>query len=374
MRLLTLLTDAFGGHGGIAQFNRDMLRAVCAHPAAEEIVAVPRLVPGEPEAMPSKLTYAVDAAEGLPAYLKATGRHVLQGGYDGVICGHLHLMPLALLAARLRRVPVLLILHGLEARVPSKKPLANQLAPYADTFVTVSTFTKEGYEGWSGAAPDRGHVIPNCIDLKRFTSGPRPAYLRERYGLGEGPVILTLSRLPTQELGKGHDEVLEALPALLETHPNLTYVIAGTGPDANRLRIKAGLLGVANHVVFTGYILEDEKIDHYRMADTFVMPGRTEGFGIVYLEALACGIPVVASSADASAEAVRYGELGEVVDPDDPASVKRGILHALQTPRSVPEGLDYFAVSRFQERWHQALTRAFPAVPDYAGAQPPVVV
>ena len=216
--------------------------------------------------------------------------------------------------------------------------------------------------------PDRGHVIPNCIDLKRFTPGPPPAYLRERYGLGEAPVILTLSRLPKQELGKGHDEVLEALPALLETHPTLTYVVAGTGPDAQRLRIKAGLLGVADHVVFTGYVPEDEKIDHYRMADAFVMPGRTEGFGIVYLEALACGIPVVASSADASAEAVRYGELGEVVDPDDPASVKRGILHALQTPRGVPAGLDYYAVPRFQARWHRVLARAFPAAPTHAAA------
>jgi len=355
MRLLTLLTDAFGGHGGIAQFNRDMLRAVCAHSAAEEIVTVPRLVPDEPEAIPPNLTFAVEAAQGLPAYLKATGCYVLQGGYDGVICGHIHLIPLALLAARLRRVPVLLILHGLEARQPSAHPTANRLARYADAHVAVSAFTKDRYEAWSGADPDRGHVIPNCIDLERFTPGPRPAYLRERYSLGEGPVLLTLSRLPTQELGKGHDEVLEALPALLETHPTLTYVIAGTGPDANRLRIKAELLGVADHVVFTGYVPEDEKIDHYRMADAFVMPGRTEGFGIVYLEAMACGIPVVASSADASQEAVRSGELGVVVDPDDSDSVKSGILHALQTPRGVPEGLDYFAVSRFRERWHQVV-------------------
>jgi glycosyltransferase involved in cell wall biosynthesis len=373
MKLLVLLTDAFGGHGGIAQFNRDMLRAVCAHPSAEEIVAVPRLVPDEPEAMPSNLTYAVDAAEGLPAYLKATGRYMVQGGYDGVICGHIHLIPLALMAARLRRVPVLLILHGLEARVPSEKPIANLLAPYADSFVTVSNFTKEGYEAWSGAAPERGHVIPNCIDMERFTPGPRPAYLRERYGLGDGPVLLTLSRLPTQELGKGHDEVLAVLPSLLDAHPNLTYVIAGTGPDADRLRAKAGHLGVVDHVVFTGYVPEEEKIDHYRMADAFVMPGRTEGFGIVYLEALACGIPVVASSADASAEAVRYGELGEVVDPDDLGSVKRGILNALQTPRAVPDGLDYYAVSRFQARWHQALERAFPAISNHTGARPTVV-
>ena len=121
------------------------------------------------------------------------------------------------------------------------------------------------------------------------------------------------------------------------------------------MEAKARRLGVADRVVFAGYIPDREKADHYRLADAFVMPGRGEGFGIVYLEAMACGIPVVASSADASQEAVRSGELGVVVDPDDIDSVKRGILHALQTPRGVPEGLDYFAVSRFRERWHQVV-------------------
>ncbi|TQE92770.1 MAG: glycosyltransferase family 4 protein, partial [Spiribacter salinus] len=361
-------------HGGIAQFNRDLLKALCAYPDMEEVVALPRLVLNAPEAMPANLTFVVDAGGGLPAYLKATGRYVLQGGYDGVICGHLHLMPLALLAARLRRVPVLLILHGLEARQPSAHPSANWLARYADAHVAVSNFTKTRFEAWSAADPARGHVIPNCIDLKRFTPGPRPQCLRERYGLSEGPVLLTLSRLPTQELGKGHDEVLEALPALLETHSTLTYVIAGTGPDADRLQAKAGNLGIADHVVFTGYVPEAEKIDHYRMADAFVMPGRTEGFGIVYLEALACGIPVVASSADASAEAVRDGALGEVVNPDDPEDVQRGIHTALQKPRGVPEGLAYFSTARFKERWHRVVDHYIAHASEEHVPDPPALV
>jgi len=84
-----------------------------------------------------------------------------------------------------------------------------------------------------------------------------------------------------------------------------------------------------------------------------VMPGRGEGFGIVYLEAMACGIPVVASSADASREAVQGGELGVVVDPDDPADIRQGIRGALDVDRGVPDGLEYFSYDRFADRWQK---------------------
>jgi glycosyltransferase involved in cell wall biosynthesis len=86
-------------------------------------------------------------------------------------------------------------------------------------------------------------------------------------------------------------------------------------PDRRCLQEKARSLGVHGRVVFAGYVPESEKADHYRLADAYVMPGRGEGFGIVYLEALACGVPVVASEVDGSREAVREGALGILVDP-----------------------------------------------------------
>lgn len=357
--LLVPLTDAFGGRGGIAQFNRDWLRALCAAPDVEEVVAIPRVMAEAPGPMPSALTYRTDAVGGKPDFLRVVGAEILSGDYDGVLCGHLHLLPVAWLAARWAGVPLLLVVHGIEARTPSDKRLANRLVPSVDAFVSVSDLTKRQLAEWSGVDPAKGTVVPNCIDRSKFEPGERPGGLEERYGLEERTVIMTLGRLPVQEKRKGHDEVLEVLPDLAEDVPDLTYLICGDGPDRARLEEKARALDVQDRVVFAGYIPEEEKVDHYRGADAFVMPGRTEGFGIVYLEALACGIPVVASSADASQEAVRGGELGVVVDPDDPDDVTAGILEALQEPRGVPDGLEYFSVDRFRERWHRIVRECF---------------
>ena len=355
MRLLVPLTDAFGGRGGIAKFNRDLLNALCSYPGMDEVVAVPRVVVDSPGTMPDNLTYAAEAARGMPAYLRTLGKYTARGQYDGVICGHIHLLPLAWLAARRARVPLLLVVHGLEARTPSDKGLANRLVPSVDAFVAVSDYTRQCLVQWSGVDYEKGHVVPNCIDRSQFGPGEPPAYLKDRYDTNGKTVIMTLSRLPVQETGKGHDEVLEVLPDLAREMPDLVYLICGDGPDRPRLEEKARKLSVEDRVVFAGYVPEEEKVDHYRLANAFVMPGRTEGFGIVYLEALACGIPVVASNADASQEAVRGGELGVVVDPDDLSSVKSGIREALDAPRGVPDKIDYYSAERFTERWHEVV-------------------
>jgi glycosyltransferase involved in cell wall biosynthesis len=91
-------------------------------------------------------------------------------------------------------------------------------------------------------------------------------------------------------------------------------------------------------------------VDHYRLADVFVMAGRQEGFGFVFLEAMASGIPVVASNLDGSREAVLYGKLGELANPDDREALKAAIRKALGRPRQIPEGLEFFSYEKFRER------------------------
>jgi glycosyltransferase involved in cell wall biosynthesis len=112
---------------------------------------------------------------------------------------------------------------------------------------------------------------------------------------------------------------------------------------------------VAGRVVFAGMIEEAEKADHFRLADLYVMPSKYEGFGFVFLEAMACGVPVVASTIDGGREAVRLGALGQMVDPYDADALAEAILRGLKQPRGIPEGLAYFSYANFRDRLRSAL-------------------
>lgn len=359
MKLLVLLTDAYGGRGGIAKFNRDLCRALSAEPLAAQLTVLPRVTPVEPvNGVPDRVEYHTKAAGSKLIYTtKAVRQAVVPKGpsFDGVICGHINLLPIAALTAWMRGVPLLLVIHGIDAWTPHPSALVRGSLSAVDHFVAVSQHTADRFLEWAPLDSEQGHVVPDCIDRTSYGSGPKRDDLLARYGLRGRTILMTLGRLSAEEQYKGHDEVLEVLPDLVIDIPDIVYLICGDGDDRSRLEAKAERLGVDDRVVFAGYVPEEEKADHYRLADAFVMPGRGEGFGIVYLEALACGVPVVASTADASQEAVRNGELGALVDPDDLGSVKRGIREALARPREIPGGLEYFSTERFDARWQRVV-------------------
>jgi phosphatidylinositol alpha-1,6-mannosyltransferase len=357
MRILVLLTDAFGGHGGIAQYNRDFLTAVCSSRTCEAAVAVPRIAQSAPGPLPEGLTYVSEGLNGKLSYALCVLRLVLgRGNFDLVISSHINLLPLAYLASRGFRCPLALLIYGAEAWQSTRNPLTDYLVSKIGSVVSISSFSLERFMAWSRASRANKLVIPNAVDLSRLSPGPKNRELLSRYGLNGNTVLVTLGRLATKERAKGVDQVLELLPTLRSDVPDVRYLVIGDGNDRARLEEKARSLGIADRAVFSGYIPESEKLAHYRLADAYVMPSRLEGFGFVFLEAMAAGIPVVASRIDGSREAVRDGMLGTLVDPRDPEDIRRGILKALSRPRGVvPEGLDYFAYERFEERVHQWL-------------------
>lgn len=358
MEIMLLLTDGFGGYGGIAKFNRDLLSALCSHSRVRHVTALPRLVPADPGKLPARLRYVTAAAGGLPRYL----RHALAAARrrpDLLLCGHINLLPIASLCSWVAGVPFVLVIHGIECWQPTSRALTNRLARRVRRFISVSEFSRGRFCAWSGVPPSVGSILPNCVDLSLYGPGPKPAELEQRYGLSGRTVILTLARLSSSERYKGVDEILEVLPALAARLPSISYVIAGDGDDRARLEAKARNLGIESRVIFAGRIQDAEKAAHYRLADVFAMPSRGEGFGIVYLEAMACGIPVVASRLDAGREALREGQLGTLVDQGDPADLERGLLEALRQPRGVPPGLDYFSYPNFEKKVHTFLNQQF---------------
>ncbi|HZM34874.1 MAG TPA: asparagine synthase (glutamine-hydrolyzing) [Burkholderiales bacterium] len=351
IRPIVLLTDAFGGTGGIAKFNRDLLAALDSMPECRRVDALPRLIEREPEALPAKLSYRFEAAEGKLAYVRTVLRLLLDGvPADAVFCAHLNLLPLARMVSIVKRCPLLLIVHGIEAWQPHHSRLVRALVQRADRVVAVSRHTADRLASWTGIPFERIHILPNCVDLAEFQLRPRNADLARRLGINGHHVLLTLGRLVAKERFKGFDEVLEILPDLARLYPDITYLIAGEGDDRSRLEKKARELKGAARVVFTGYVSEEEKKDLYSLADVYVMPSRGEGFGIVLLEAMASGLPAIGSSQDGSREALLNGKLGLVVNPDDRNGLIDAVHSALARPRGRPEGLEYFDVTAFRER------------------------
>lgn len=349
MRILLLTSDAFGGHGGIAQYNRDLLTALSAMADVEEIVAIPRLAPLPVGDLPPKLAYHVEGVGGKARYVR-TILKVLRGRFDLVICGHINLLPLAWLVSIRARAPLVLLVYGIDVWQPHESMLTRVLLRRVDAVWSISEITRDKMAAWSKVAIERFHLLPNAIDLDRYGMAPKDAALVVRYGLVGRKVMLVLARLVSAERYKGVDELLEIMPDLLAYESKLTFLVAGTGSDRPRLEGKAERLGVSDRVIFTGYVPESEKVAHFCLADAFVMPGRREGFGFVFLEAMACGVPVVASTLDGSREAVRFGKLGQIVNPDDRTALVQATIRALNTKKEIPEGLEYFSFANFQSR------------------------
>jgi phosphatidyl-myo-inositol dimannoside synthase len=363
MRVLHFLPDGFGGHGGIAQFNKDLLTAVCASPLVREVVAMPRVMPFDPGDLPPKLHYDVSAISGKWRYTARSLHYALRDRrFDLILCTHINLQPMAALARAITGAPSVLFLHGIEAWQPPAKPLTALAARRADWFVGVSRVTVGRFQAWANVPGERCLVLPCCVDLGRFTPAAPHQDIIERYQLAGTRPVLSLARLAGTERSKGFDQVLAVLRSIVRQAPDVVYVIAGAGNDRARLEQMAQSLGVADRVRFTGYVQDADKVDLYRAARAFVLAGRGEGFGIVLLEAMACGVPVVASTLDGSYEAIGNGAMGIAVDPNDGDALSRAILAALQRPVGVrPAGLDHFSFAAFSERVHNLLEQTMAA-------------
>lgn len=350
LRILMLLTDAYGGHGGISVCNRDMILALSEDDRVGEIVALPRLAREPLGPLPSKLRFDLSGLGGGARYLRAASALMFGGRFDLVLCTHLHLLPLAVVIARWMRAPSMLLIHGIEAWQTSRRKLVRLFAKRADHLVAVSKVTLDRFRSWVPYRDDQCTLMPNAIHLDAFGVGPRNSELARRLGVEGRQVVMTFGRLAGEERRKGFDEVLDALPALVARHPDLIYLIAGDGPDRARLEAKSKALGMSDNVRFTGFVDEAEKADLYRLADAYVMPSRGEGFGFVLLEAMACGVPTVGSISDGTREALRDGALGALVDPQDQGALVAAIEQALAKPKAIPEGLAYFSFPEFGRR------------------------
>lgn len=343
MNVLALVTDGFGGFGGIAHYNRHLLLALAQ--CSDRIVVVPRHGSVEISELPAGVRQLAPQATRFSYALSACRAALTEGPFDTVFCGHLYMAPLGAILARLLGVPLWLQLHGVEAWAPLMRT-RRWAAERAALVTAVSRHTRRRFLRVTSVDPSRVRVLPNTVD-EGFAPGPKPGYLLDRHGLRGKKILLTVGRLAADERRKGHDNVIRALPAAIRACPDLVYLVAGQGEDRARLEALARQVGVEDKVLFVGMVAPRELADYYRLADVFVMPSAQEGFGIVFLEAAASGLKLIAGNADGSTDALADGALGLVIDPEDSHALVCAIEEAVAGRGPDPAEVRRFGFDNF---------------------------
>lgn len=250
--------------------------------------------------------------------------------------------PLAIMGRAARRAGATRIVastHGHEigwSMIPGARQMLRIIGNRVDTLTYVSEYARRRFAPAFGPHPSFFKLQPG-VDLERFRPNTHAgATLRSRYGIpAHSPIIACISRIVPR---KGQDQLVEALPHILEHCPDATLLIVGPG-NAPALRARAERLGVAAHLVTTGPVPWEQLPLFYAGADVFAMPVRTigggldvEGLGIVFLEAQACGVPVVAGDGGGAPETVIPGETGLVVDGRATTDIADAVVSLLTDP------------------------------------------
>lgn len=209
-------------------------------------------------------------------------------------------------------------------------------------------------------------VFHNSLD-PYFQISPQPKildHLKEKYQIEKADqVLMTLTRLVSSEKYKGYDKVIQAMAHLKPQHPRLKYFILGKYDkiESERILQLVKQYGLEQAVFLTGFVPDDAISSHFALADVFVMPSQKEGFGIVFIEAMACGLPVIAGNVDGSVDALHHGELGILVNPHELDEIEQAILHYREHPLAQqPEVLrekvqTYFGYPHYKEELRKLL-------------------
>ena len=321
-RVLALVTDAFGGYGGIAQYNRDFTAALAMSDLVAEVQVLPRLSPDDLGVLPDKLRQSA-AIQNRVLYALCAIRNALRMRPTIVFCGHLYHGTLSQLIARLVGAKYISQVHGTEMWGEVEQKYCRALNA-ADLVLTVSRDTRARVLAATLLEPSEVIVLNNTVGVS-FTPGDRAA-ARKHFGINDEFAILTVARLDAREGYKGHSKVISVLSELNATSRPVAYLIAGIGDDLPRLEALARQYGVADQVRFLGKVPYEDLPDLYRAADLFALPSTGEGFGIAFLEAMACGTPALGLAVGGAPDALGDGELGWcVTDQALPAAFAEAI-------------------------------------------------
>ncbi|HKB89096.1 MAG TPA: glycosyltransferase family 4 protein [Opitutaceae bacterium] len=317
MKSLLLCPELFAADGGIARILRLYLKALADldEPRGDTrlIVLNDSTITADQlnrYALPSKV---VSCGRNKLKFLLATLRHA--AGIDRIVCGHLHLLPIALLAKTINpKLDYYLVAHGIEVWRPYS--LVEKMAlQRAKKILCVSEYTRKEMLSNLSLDPRKLVVVPNALDPYFSISAPIEDARNDA-----SPIILCVSRLNQRDNYKGVDHLIEALPLIHTEMPDARLRIVGDGNDAPRLKTLASTMHVAKSVEFMGNIDDASLRRQYADCTIFALPSQMEGFGLVYLEAMANGKPCIGA---------RTGGVPEVIDENSGVLVEYGKIDEL---------------------------------------------
>lgn len=369
MNVLWVTQDFPPDTGGIQTYSAELVRALATLGHDVEVVA-----PHRPDAathdrsFPARVHRLPGPRDAMPAAAAAFVLGVTaRRHFDVVVHAQWTTASGSVLARRRDRIGALVLAaHGREllwrppilARVHDA--WRHAILRAADRVIAVSSYTHALVRGLGVTSP-RACVVPNGTDVARLH---RPEVLRRaavlRASIGTAPLIVTVARLVPH---KGIDTVIRALPPVAREVPDVAYVVVGGGRDCERLRAIARTVGVEHRVRFAGHVDDDDVSAWLHACDVFALPSRehspdVEGFGIVLLDAAACGRPVVAGRSGGIPDAVLDGRTGLLCDPDRTHTVANALIDVL-CDRARAQALGAAARARVEQgfTWAHAGTR-----------------
>lgn len=286
-----------------------------------------------------------------------------------IVLSHVNLLAIIRLLQHINKeTPIFLIAHGVEIwrKLSHWKVdlLKNRVCIWS-----VSNFTQHVIHRTHGIPLYRIHTLYNCLDPffeipDNFT---KPTRLLEKYQISSDIILLTVSRMSSNDRLKGYDKVLNAMPYILKEIPRLHYVLCGQQDLEEKKRIDQLIhkLHLENHITITGFLNPKELTEHYLLADLFVLPSEKEGFGIAFIEAAACGCKVISGNSDGSKEALLNGLLGCMVDSNDSIDLQKTIIKSIEPrPESIKKMqqdtcIGHFGASVYEKRITELLKLKF---------------
>ena len=349
MRTLLLAPELFASEGGITRILRLYLKALCElAPSGDTVQFIAlndHLVDsGELRRYSDPhLTGWVACQRSKLRFCRAALR--LGRSSDRIVCGHVAQLPIAWLAARLRPgAAVYLVAHGLEVWRPFTF-LERLALRRATRILSVSEYTRGRILEFCPMPAERIVVLPNALDPYLEPGDPRAPPV-------EPPTILTVSRLTIADDYKGVGHLIEAMPEVLRAAPDAVLQIVGRGDGVPGLQARADRLGLRGHVVFTGYRSDADLAADFAACRLFALPSAKEGFGLVYLEAMAHGRPCLGARAGGVPEVITDAT-GILVEYADVPAIAAGIIAGLRRgwdSGAIAERAKQFSYLRFKER------------------------